>query len=95
MLIFYQLFPHCRRRRLGVVIIVGVSSSFLASKFWRLVVEVVVIGVSSLLMFFRCCKRCPFLWLSLSVSATHRRRRLIVFIGDGVTSIETNISFCS
>ena len=49
MLIFYQLLPHFHRLSLVIIVIVGVLSSFLASRIWRLVIEVVVVGAVLLL----------------------------------------------
>ena len=69
MLIFYQLLPHCRRQRIVVVVFFGVSVSLFASRLWRLVVELVVIGASSSLLFRYCWQRCYLLWLHLSDSA--------------------------
>ena len=95
MLIFYQLLSHFRRRRLVVIVVVGVLSSLLESRLWRLVVGVVVVGVSSLALFFRCRQQCNFLCLRPSASAPCHRRSLVVVIKGGVTPIETNIYFCS
>ena len=92
-------------RRLVVAIFVSVSSSLLVMccsqrqrhplswlpfRHWRLVFEVVVVGVSSLSLFCRCRQRCPFLWLCPSAAAPSRRcnfcwvsycrRRLVVVV---------------
>ena len=52
MSIFYQILPHFRCWHLIIVVVVGVSSLLLASWLWRLVVYFVVVGVSSLFLFF-------------------------------------------
>ena len=86
MLIFYQLLTHCCRWRLIFVAIVGVSSSLLAFRLRRLVVEVVVIVVSLLLLFCRCRQQRPFLWLRSLACAPRCLRRLVVVVVVGVAS---------
>ena len=92
MLIFDQLLPHCCRRRLIVVAVVGILLLLLVSWLRRLVVEVVVVGVSSASLFLRCRQRCPFLWLRLSASAPCRQQRLVVVVGGGVAALSEKLS---
>ena len=83
MLIFYQLLPHCRRWRTVIVVVVGILSSLLVSRLWRLIVEIVIFGVSSSSLFCNCCQRRLFLCLRLSASAPRRHcRRLVFFLSS-------------
>ena len=75
MLIFYQLLPHFRRRHLVIVVVVGVSLSLLASRIWRLIVEVGVFGVSSSELFFV---------VGSGVHSCGYVRRLLRLVGSGV-----------
>ena len=76
MLILYQLLLPCRRFRLVVIVVIGVLSLLLASRLRSLIVEVGIVGVSSLFLFRRFWQRHPFLCLRPSASATCRCCRL-------------------
>ena len=77
MLIFYQLLTNFCRRHLVFVVVVGVSSSLLASRLLQLVAKV---GILPSLLYCRCHLQCPLLWLRPSASAPCRCQRLIVVV---------------
>ena len=79
------------------IVAVGVSSflSLLASRIWRLVVEVLVFSVLSLSLFCGCWQGCHFLWMRPSASVPRYWRHLVVIVVGSVNPIKNNISFCS